>query len=60
MIAHWTFSVQEQGLLANTTLLARYRVLAENLMQENAQYYGGEIQPRGYEPEEAERERLEL
>eukprot|EP00928_Gymnodinium_smaydae_P054708 TRINITY_DN3843_c0_g2_i2.p1 TRINITY_DN3843_c0_g2~~TRINITY_DN3843_c0_g2_i2.p1 ORF type:complete len:294 (-),score=54.42 TRINITY_DN3843_c0_g2_i2:93-974(-) len=49
IIAHWTFSVQEKGLLANTTLLERYRLLAEGIMQENAdKYYGGKWQPRGH------------
>ncbi|CAK0814123.1 unnamed protein product [Prorocentrum cordatum] len=42
IVAHWTFSVQEKGLLANTTLLDRYRARAEVLMQENAErFYGG-------------------
>lgn len=49
IIAHWTFSVQEKGLLANTTLLERYRVRAEMLMQDNAErFYGGKWQPRGH------------
>merc|ERR1712107_838950 len=49
VIAHWTFSVQEKGLLANTTLLERYRARAEILMQDNAErFYRGEWQPRGH------------
>lgn len=49
VIAHWTFSVQEKGLLTNTTLLDRYRTLAETLMEENAaKFYNGEMQPRGH------------
>merc|ERR1712113_719426 len=49
IIAHWTFSVQEKGLLANTTLLERYRARAELLMQDNADnYYNGVWQPRGH------------
>jgi len=49
VIAHFTFSVQEKGLLLNTTLLDRYRSLAEGLMEENARkYYDGEMQPRGH------------
>merc|ERR1712232_96761 len=49
VIAHWTFSIQEKGLLANTTLLERYRARAEILMQENAEkYYDGQWQPRGH------------
>lgn len=49
IIAHWSFSVQEKGLLGNTTLLERYRARAEVLMQQNAdRYYGGEWQPRGH------------
>lgn len=53
VIAHWTFSVQESGLLANTTLLDRYRTLAEKLMHENAvNFYNGEIQPRGHVDQE--------
>lgn len=49
IVAHWTFSVQEKGLLANTTLLDRYRARAEVLMQENAErFYGGAWQPRGH------------
>eukprot|EP00435_Cladocopium_sp_Y103_P037215 s766_g9.t2 len=34
IIAHWTFSIQEKGLLGNTTLLERYRARAEVIMQE--------------------------
>lgn len=49
IIAHWTFSVQEKGLLANTTLLERYRARAEILMEDNAnKFYGGVWQPRGH------------
>lgn len=49
IIAHWTFSVQEKGLLANTTLLERYRERAEVLMAQNAeQFYEGRWQPRGH------------
>lgn len=49
IIAHFSFSVQEKGLLANTTLLERYRTLAEALMAENARvFYRGELQPRGH------------
>jgi len=49
IIAHWTFSIQEKGLLANTTLLERYRARAEIIMQENAEkFYFGEFQPRGH------------
>eukprot|EP00747_Dinoflagellata_sp_TGD_P208085 gnl/TRDRNA2_/TRDRNA2_81602_c0_seq2.p1 gnl/TRDRNA2_/TRDRNA2_81602_c0~~gnl/TRDRNA2_/TRDRNA2_81602_c0_seq2.p1 ORF type:complete len:390 (+),score=56.10 gnl/TRDRNA2_/TRDRNA2_81602_c0_seq2:46-1215(+) len=49
IIAHWTFSIQEKGLLSNTTLLERYRARAEAIMAENAEkYYKGEWQPRGH------------
>eukprot|EP00933_Yihiella_yeosuensis_P046398 TRINITY_DN41914_c0_g1_i1.p1 TRINITY_DN41914_c0_g1~~TRINITY_DN41914_c0_g1_i1.p1 ORF type:complete len:391 (+),score=58.21 TRINITY_DN41914_c0_g1_i1:73-1245(+) len=49
VIAHWTFSVQEKGLLANTTLLERYRAIAEVLMADNAEkFYDGKWQPRGH------------
>jgi len=49
IIAHWTFSIQEKGLLGNTTLLERYRARAEVLMAENAErHYEGEWQPRGH------------
>lgn len=49
IIAHWTFSVQEKGLLANTTLLERYRARAEVLMQDTAdKFYDGIWQPRGH------------
>jgi len=49
VIAHWSFSVQEKGLIANTTLLERYRAMAEALMQENAErFYEGRVQPRGH------------
>lgn len=49
IIAHWTFSIQEKGLLGNTTLLERYRARAEVIMQENAEkFYFGEFQPRGH------------
>lgn len=49
IIAHWTFSVQEKGLLANTTLLERYRARAEVIMEDNAnKFYEGKWQPRGH------------
>jgi len=49
VIAHWTFSVQENGLLKNTTLLDRYRSLAERIMEENARkFYNNVMQPRGH------------
>lgn len=49
VIAHWTFSVQEKGLLANTTLLERYRQRAEVVMEDNAvRFYEGLVQPRGH------------
>lgn len=49
IIAHWTFSVQENGLLANTTLLDRYREYAEGIMNDNAEkFYEGQMQPRGH------------
>jgi len=49
IIAHWTFSVQEKGLLANTTLLERYRERAEVIMRYNAEhFYDGKWQPRGH------------
>ncbi|CAD7941906.1 unnamed protein product [Amoebophrya sp. A120] len=49
VVAHWSFSIQEKGLLANTTLLERYRELAEKLMYENAvNFYDGVMQPRGH------------
>mmetsp|Transcript_13832 Transcript_13832/g.31063 ORF Transcript_13832/g.31063 Transcript_13832/m.31063 type:complete len:109 (+) Transcript_13832:644-970(+) len=49
LVVHWTFSIQEKGLLANTTLLERYRALAEEVMAENAKrHYNGEWQPRGH------------
>jgi len=48
VIAHWSFSVQDKGLQANTTLLERYRALAETLMLQNAVHYDGKWQPRGH------------
>eukprot|EP00913_Durusdinium_trenchii_P013875 g13026.t1 len=39
IIAHWTFSIQEKGLLKNTTLLERYRARAEIIMQDNAERF---------------------
>lgn len=49
IIVHFTFGRQEAGLLANTTLLDRYRELAEGIMADNAaKFYNGKVQPRAH------------
>jgi hypothetical protein len=46
VISHFAFSSQEKGLLANTTLLERYRQLAVPLALDNAQkFYANIFQP---------------
>eukprot|EP00927_Polykrikos_kofoidii_P016782 TRINITY_DN17616_c0_g1_i1.p1 TRINITY_DN17616_c0_g1~~TRINITY_DN17616_c0_g1_i1.p1 ORF type:complete len:389 (+),score=61.39 TRINITY_DN17616_c0_g1_i1:77-1243(+) len=46
LVSHFTFSVQERGLRANTSLLARYFEQARPLIIQNAErHYDGYVQP---------------
>jgi len=45
LVSHFTFSSQEKGLRANTSLLLRYQELALPMAFENAKHYGGYLQP---------------